>query len=617
MDPSDVPPPATNAGRDSRAHDDFSIALGIENRRNRQLLTDLLSEFETTEATAPIPDGTDLCLVDTDGFAALQEAITDWKDAERPATAPVLLLTTGTAEEAWQRYGDTVGDLLDGIQPIPAPRRAVLARVDNLLETRSHSLVSRARQQELELYKRAMDDAGIGITIADATAPEQPLIYVNEGFVDITGYSREEVLGRNCRFLQGTATEEATVQRIRDGLDAEEPISVEIRNYRRDGDLFWNALNITPVTDESGTVTHFLGFQQDVTDRKQREQLLEQYEQILQSVDDPVFVLDCTGRVVDTNPAAEEAFVPDGTSATDTPIMDLFDIDSVDGFRSAIEALDDGERSQTREITVDAPGRRTVYQFRFQRVTIATDEPVDRIIAIGRDITRIREYQDRLTVLDRILRHNLRNKLNVVTGQSTFLEENADRLPLADVREIASAIDSAASDLLELADAARQFNRNIDPSRASVAVVDVTDLVRDVAGGVRADHPGVSLDVDAPSSVTATCPSTIRLCVERLVTNAVEYADEQEPRVGITVEDDGVEWVEIAVTDNGPGFPEVERRALTSGSETPLEHVQGLSLWLVRWAVTNVGGRLEIRDGPDGGATVALLLPRADRPTGV
>ncbi|QLD86209.1 PAS domain S-box protein [Natronomonas halophila] len=617
MDPSDVPPPASNAGRDSRAHDEFSIALGIENRRNRKLLTDLLSDFETTEATAPIPDGTDLCLVDTDGFAALQDAISDWKDAERPATAPVLLLTTSTAEEAWQRYGDTVGDLLDGIQPIPAPKRAIRARVDNLLETRSHSLVSRARQRELELYKRAMDDAGIGITIADATDPEQPLIYVNEGFVDITGYSREDVIGRNCRFLQGPDTDEATVQRIREGLDAEEPISVDIRNYRADGDLFWNALNITPVTDESGSVTHFLGFQQDVTDRKQREQLLEQYEQILQSVDDPVFVLDRTGRVVDTNPAAEEAFVSDGADSADTPVADLFDIDSADAFRAAIEALGDGERSQTREITADTKGRRSVYQFRFQRVTIATDEPVDRIIAIGRDITRIREYQDRLTVLDRILRHNLRNKLNVVTGQSQFLEENADRLPLADVREIASAIDTAASDLLELADAARQFNRNIDPDRASSTVADVTDLVRDVVAEVRADRPDVSLDMDASSSVTATCPSTIRLCIERLVANAVEYADEQDPRVRITVEDDGVEWVELAVADNGPGFPDVERRVLTSGSETSLEHVQGLSLWLVRWAVTNVGGRLEIRDRPDGGSVVALLLPRVDRPVGV
>jgi signal transduction histidine kinase len=268
-------------------------------------------------------------------------------------------------------------------------------------------------------------------------------------------------------------------------------------------------------------------------------------------------------------------------------------------------------------MTVDTQGRRSVYQFRFQRVTIASDEPVDRIIAIGRDITRIREYQDRLTVLDRILRHNLRNKLNVVTGQSTFLEENAERLPLADVREIASAIDAAASDLLELADAARQFNRNIDPDRASSTVDDVTDLVREVAEEVRTNHPGVSLDVETPASATATCPSTIRLCIERLIANAVEYADEQDPRVRITVEDDGIEWVELAVMDNGPGFPDVEQRVLTSGSETSLEHVQGLSLWLVRWAVTNVGGRLEIGDGPDGGSTVALLLPRADRPAGV
>lgn len=123
----------------------------------------------------------------------------------------------------------------------------------------------------LALKDRALDVAAEGITIADARQPDRPLIYANQGFERMTGYPVAQVLGRNCRFLQGPDTDVSAAAEIRAALAACRPCVVEILNYRRDGTTFWNRLSITPVRDGAGEVTHFIGVQSDVTARRVAE----------------------------------------------------------------------------------------------------------------------------------------------------------------------------------------------------------------------------------------------------------------------------------------------------------------------------------------------------------
>jgi sigma-B regulation protein RsbU (phosphoserine phosphatase) len=125
--------------------------------------------------------------------------------------------------------------------------------------------------EQLALKDRALDVAAEGITIADARLPARPLIYANKGFERLTGYPVGEVLGRNCRFLQGPDSDPATVAEIRAAIAEQRECVVEILNYRRDGTSFWNRLSITPVRDEAGVVTHFIGIQSDVTARREAE----------------------------------------------------------------------------------------------------------------------------------------------------------------------------------------------------------------------------------------------------------------------------------------------------------------------------------------------------------
>jgi PAS domain S-box-containing protein len=126
----------------------------------------------------------------------------------------------------------------------------------------------------VQLKDRALSATAEGITIADALQKDQPIIYANAAFERLTGYPPDFVIGRNCRFLQGPDTDPQTREAIRRAVRRGEPCSVEILNYRKDGTTFWNRLSITPVKDERGQVTHFIGVQSDVTARRRAEDSL-------------------------------------------------------------------------------------------------------------------------------------------------------------------------------------------------------------------------------------------------------------------------------------------------------------------------------------------------------
>ncbi len=133
----------------------------------------------------------------------------------------------------------------------------------------------RRAEDALRLRQRAVESSSNGIMITDAVAPGNPIIYVNPAFERITGYSATEVTGRNARFLFGDDREQLGLEDIRAALREKREGRAVLRNYRRDGSLFWNDLSISPVRDESGKVTNFLGIINDITERKQYEEQLE------------------------------------------------------------------------------------------------------------------------------------------------------------------------------------------------------------------------------------------------------------------------------------------------------------------------------------------------------
>jgi diguanylate cyclase (GGDEF)-like protein/PAS domain S-box-containing protein len=134
---------------------------------------------------------------------------------------------------------------------------------------------SKKIHERLRLRELAIEAATNAIIMVDAQAPDRPIVHVNRAFEVMTGYTSEEVLGRNCRFLQGDDHDQADLQRLRSAIEAGEESAVLLRNYRKDGTLFWNNLRVSPVRDDSGAVTHIVGIQSDVTELKNYQAELE------------------------------------------------------------------------------------------------------------------------------------------------------------------------------------------------------------------------------------------------------------------------------------------------------------------------------------------------------
>jgi len=135
-------------------------------------------------------------------------------------------------------------------------------------------------EERLRLQNRAMEETLNGIVITDASLFDNPIIYSNPAFEKISGYAKAEILGRNCRFLQGPATDQSVRAELRQAIQVGRHCQVVIENYRKDGTRFWNELAIAPVRDERGQLTHFIGVHTDVTERQQAE---EDREQLLQA----------------------------------------------------------------------------------------------------------------------------------------------------------------------------------------------------------------------------------------------------------------------------------------------------------------------------------------------
>jgi len=273
----------------SATGDDPRVLLFMRRSRDRELLTDVLGdryEIETTSDVETLESGRpfDCCVFDVRGFNRVAGTIQSRRELSAPVFLPfVLLVTDESAAPAAGNAWAYVDDVID----LPVRKTALRSRIANLVKRRQTSLRLAERERklaesvaDLRIKERAMDEAPVGITLAESGKDENPLIYVNDGFERLTGYG-SAMLGADCRFLQGEATDPETTAEIRDAIDNEESISVDILNYRASGQTFWNQLTIAPIHDEDGETTHYVGFQTDITDRKIRERRLEVMSRVL------------------------------------------------------------------------------------------------------------------------------------------------------------------------------------------------------------------------------------------------------------------------------------------------------------------------------------------------
>ncbi|CAM3345527.1 diguanylate cyclase [Halomonas lysinitropha] len=191
-----------------------------------------------------------------------------------PGAAALVALVTATAIArtlygAWPLHGEDPNGAILALQEFLAVTATVGIGVGLLL----HEI--EAQRMRLHLFERTMESTNDAVIITDARRRDDPIIWVNDTFETLFGYSRDEVIGRNCRLLQHGEEDQDGVRKARDALRLKQPVKTLVRNYRRDGQPLWIQLSLAPVGDSRGRVTHFVGVLHDLTELKHLEEKLE------------------------------------------------------------------------------------------------------------------------------------------------------------------------------------------------------------------------------------------------------------------------------------------------------------------------------------------------------
>ena len=227
-----------------------------------------------------------------------------------------------------------------------------------------------------------------------------------------------------------------------------------------------------------------------------------------------------------------------------------------------------------------------------------------------RDITEQRQREQRLDVLNRLLRHNVRNELNVVRGSIELASSDIDAdEPIARLETATRAVDGIVARSNKLG----RLSRMLDSEQGTG--IDIAAELRGERQTGGLSPAGGEVTLDLPGTLAVDGGSALVAVFEELVSNAIEHNDSADPRVVVRFDatQSSDTHAVIEVSDNGPGIEQQELQTILSGRETPLQHSTGVGLWLVNWVVERAGGTVVFEN--DDGCTVRVRLPRV-RPTG-
>ncbi|ATW86828.1 PAS domain S-box-containing protein [Halohasta litchfieldiae] len=365
-----------------------------------------------------------------------------------------------------------------------------------------------------------------------------------------------------------------------------------------DGSQF--IVSTEPVPAELSVEGQLLVFR-DVT--AQREQELE-FQAVIEHTSDIVTIVDPDGRISYVSPSVEPELAYTQLELVGRDLSELFHPDDIEPIEAEMEAVADSDRtinSQYRVQTDDGDWRMVETTVRGSHSTPATDG----VIITIRDITDRYQNQQRRRVMNRVLRHDLRNDMNVVVGHAEILTETLD----AKRGRHAETIEQKASNLVRLGEKVRKIDQRLHGRDQELKRIDLSRIVEDEVQSIHETYPDTEIRTRVENA-SILGDTLIRSAVTNLIENAVEHNDSETPEVDVVVTHcPETDRVELTVSDNGPGVPEAEQRVITAGIETPLEHISGLGLWLVKWIVEGMDGELAIENTDPRGSVVTLSFP--------
>jgi PAS domain S-box-containing protein len=441
-------------------------------------------------------------------------------------------------------------------------------------------------QTDIRLFASAVSASNNGVVITDHTQPDEPIIYCNKAFESITGYTNKEIIGHNCRFLQDGDNNQDARKQIRSAIEKGEHCQVELRNYKKNGQLFWNELMISPVKDQDGKITNFIGIQNDITRRKEaedallaekehlEERVLERTEDlqeseaylasIIETIRESLVVLDNKMRVLSVNEHFCRFFKSEEKDIRGKVLFEhnngQWNLPELKNLLTNI--LPNNNPFEGFEIENEFPkiGRKLLV-LNARQVTLK-GKYQERILLAIEDITERREIEQRKEDFISIASHEMKTPLTSIKGNLQLLhrkaQQNNDTQYLNGFQTAAKSVARLEKLIYDLLDVSKIQSGKVG---FNFMKFNFRDLINEAVEGVQATTQTHTLILTGSADVEVTADfGRLEQVLLNLLSNAVKYSpDGKNVIIHTSILP---EYVKVSITDKGVGIHERDHKRI-------------------------------------------------------
>ncbi|MBO9660177.1 MAG: PAS domain S-box protein, partial [Chitinophagaceae bacterium] len=468
---------------------------------------------------------------------------------------------------------------------------------------------------------------------------DNPIVYCNKAFERISGYERKDIIGRNCRFLQQDDRQQAAISELREAVSKGETATVVLRNYKKDGTLFWNELYMSPVRDLTGELQYFIGVQNDVTRRKQAEEevmdqqanLEERIEQrtlqlkenedylnsIIETVRESLVVLDDQLNVVSANNSFFRTFEVNDTETIGVKLYDLgngqWDIPKLKALLEQV--LPTNNPVLDFEVEYDFPhiGRKHMLLNAYQIESQGNFK--DRILLAIEDITARKSAEQRKDDFLSIASHELKTPLTVIKGYQDLMMSFSDDDLSPRARQLlvkaARSSDRLHNLISTLLDVSRIQSGNLELQKEELLIDSVVKDAIELAVHSSASSHEIELTGHTDHQIHADRERLLQV-VNNLLGNAIKYSPGKK-KVFVTLSQSAHD-IKCSVTDQGIGISEEDRLLIFGRFFRAPMHKQlfpgmGIGLYVCEQVIAAHRGKIWIENSSAEGTTFSFTIP--------
>ncbi|MCC5906807.1 MAG: PAS domain S-box protein [Balneolaceae bacterium] len=544
----------------------FSIYVEFVNKTDKKMVSDFFAdEFHLTDNQQFFKNGknctADILIMDAVSATSKVNKIKKLKERYAPSFIPLLVL----AGKKENQLTAQLWNISDDVLQIPVSKEILKARVHALLATRSYSRSLEIKKRKLEesnstlsMYYNAIEAVTSGIVITDPLKEDNPVIFFNRAFQELTGYEKDEILGRNCRFLQNDDHNQEPVKKLREHIDRGEPVKVVLRNYRKDGSMFWNELKISPVKDKQGEIEFFVGIQNNVTELVETQKKLtmarNQWQSIVSQSPDMIQV-SVNGIIRFLNQKGAEIYgAQSPKEIVGKKVVDMFEPESRQLLEIRMNTLENGGEVPPHIYSLRSLDGKAKY-IKVQSLPV-TYKGEQALQTVGQDITEIiqsnKELVKTVTQKQNLLQevhHRVKNNLAMINGLIELqLIENEDN-------EIANALKGTQSRILSIAKVHELLYQ-----QDNLKEIDFREYLQELTSTISNlfsnEGQVIAFDLElAHVKISLSQAVSSGLLFNELISNSIKHAsrNKQNIKIAIDIKVYG-DQVYINYKDNGAGL---------------------------------------------------------------